>query len=217
VDRRRCRLTLDAVRREAMTITGALVGLLLALAYLLGVVAVVVVAFAIGAIPFGVIVARRKGVDIKAHGSGNIGATNVTRVLGPLAGGVVLVLDAGKGAAAAAIASYVGGPWLAVAGGFAAVLGHCFSPALGGKGGKGVATALGVFAFMSPPLAAAAVLVFGASLLATKVPALASLSAVTVVALVCVQGEDVPMIVLSCATLLLLVYTHRANLAKLWT
>ena len=89
-----------------------------------------------GAIPFGVIVAKRHGVDIRKQGSGNIGATNVTRVMGLGPGLLVLVLDALKGVAAVMVATKLSGfdPIIAMTG-FAAILGHCFSPFLGGKGG----------------------------------------------------------------------------------
>src|SRR6476619_284003 len=114
---------------------------------------VILIGFMLGAIPFGVIIAKRRGVDIRKQGSGNIGATNVTRVMGLGAGLLVLVLDALKGAAAVMLATHVSGfdPIIAMTG-FAAILGHCSSPFLGGKGGKGVATALGVFLVVAPAL-----------------------------------------------------------------
>lgn len=175
----------------------------------------VAIGFGLGSIPFGVLVAKRLGVDIKQHGSGNIGATNVTRVLGVVPGAIVLVLDAAKGALAVWIATRHGEPWGIAAVGFAAVLGHCFSPWLGGRGGKGVATALGVFVVLSPPLAAIAVLVFAVVLVATRVPALGSLVGIFTVALILVYRSDRPNATLALATAALLLYTHRTNLAKL--
>jgi acyl phosphate:glycerol-3-phosphate acyltransferase len=173
-------------------------------------------AFAVGSIPFGVLVARRRGVDIKAHGSGNIGATNVARVLGPLAGLIVLALDAIKGALPVLCAREVGAsPWLIVATGFAAIAGHCFSPILGGKGGKGVATATGVFAVLAPELVPFAILVFVVVLWRWRVPALGSLAGVALVAAVLVVRGDLPTAALACTTLALLVYTHRKNLGAL--
>src|ERR1700733_2577525 len=107
----------------------------------------VIVGFCVGAIPFGVVIARSRGIDIRSEGSGNIGATNVARVMGLGPGLAVLVLDATKGAIAVlAVRALGGAPSVVAATGFAAIAGHCFSPFLGGKGGKGVATALGVFA-----------------------------------------------------------------------
>ena len=171
--------------------------------------------FFLGSIPFGVIVAKQRGIDIEEHGSGNIGATNVTRVLGLRAGAAVLLFDAAKGALAVSIATRYCVPWVGAGAGFAAILGHCFSPWLGGRGGKGVATALGVFVVIAPPLAAIAVLVFGVVLAVTRVPALGSLAAMITVAAILVGHRDDPAATLACATTALLVYTHRSNLAKL--
>src|SRR5687768_14431040 len=114
-----------------------------------------------GAVPFGVLIARWLGVDIREHGSGNIGATNVTRVLGKVPGAIVLVLDAMKGAVPVWLAiRYSGEPWLVMATGFAAILGHCFSPFLEFRGGKGVATAMGVFLVLAPEFVVFGALVF---------------------------------------------------------
>jgi len=175
----------------------------------------VTVGFVLGSIPFGVVIARRRGVDLKQQGSGNIGATNVTRVLGPVSGALVLVLDAGKGALPVVLASRVGGAWLMAATGFAAILGHCFSPWLGGRGGKGVATAFGTFLVVAPSDAAIGVVVFALVLAVTRVPALGSLAGAATIAGLLVHRHDVAPAVLACATLALLIYTHRTNLARL--
>ena len=178
-------------------------------------------AFWAGAIPFGVLLARRRGVDIRAHGSGNIGATNVSRVLGARLGAVVLVLDALKGALPTAAALALADPAapgadLAVAlTGGAAILGHCFSPFLRGRGGKGVATALGVFAVIAPALVMLAAGVFAAVLAIWRVPALGSLAASLAISIGLVAGRGGPYAALSCATTALFFYTHRTNLAKL--
>jgi glycerol-3-phosphate acyltransferase PlsY len=182
--------------------------------------ALISAAFWAGAIPFGVLIARRRGVDIRAHGSGNIGATNVARVLGARLGGIVLVLDAIKGAlpTAAALAATSDGAAaaaiVALTGG-AAILGHCFSPFLRGRGGKGVATALGVFLVIAPAIVAIAIAVFVVVLRATRVPALGSLAAALAISVGLVARAGGPYAILACATTALLVYTHRTNLAKL--
>jgi acyl phosphate:glycerol-3-phosphate acyltransferase len=174
--------------------------------------------FLLGSIPFGVLVARRLGIDIRRHGSGNIGATNVTRVIGFGPGLAVLVLDAAKGALAVAVALHLApAPWTVAASGYAAILGHCFSPWLGGKGGKGVATAAGVFLILAPGTLAIGVLVFGAVLWNWRIPAVGSLAAVLAIAVILVSRGVIPSAALACATLALLVYTHRANLATLLT
>lgn len=173
-------------------------------------------AFWAGAIPFGVLIARWLNVDIREHGSGNIGATNVTRVLGPVAGALCLVLDAAKGALPTFLAiRYSGDPWTVMGVGFAAIIGHCFSPFLEFKGGKGVATAMGVFLVISPPAVAFGVLTFGAVLQMTKVPALGSLAGALMIAITCIVAHDTEAATLAFMTLALLIYTHRPNLAKL--
>ena len=173
--------------------------------------------FLAGSIPFGVLVARRRGVDIRTRGSGNIGATNVTRVLGIVPGLIVLLLDAAKGALPVWLAIHDGAShWVQVATAGAAILGHCFSPFLGGKGGKGVATALGVFLVLQPLLAGVAVVVFGSVLAMTRVPALGSLAGIATTAAILVWRHDTPCAVLAIGATLLLVYTHRVNLAKLF-
>jgi len=104
-----------------------------------------VLAFLLGSLPFGLIVARVLfKTDIRAQGSGNIGAANAARTLGKGAGALVLVLDALKGFVPTILAQDVGGLPLALLAGFAAIIGHCYSPWMRFRGGKGVATELGV-------------------------------------------------------------------------
>lgn len=179
----------------------------------------VIAGFIAGSIPFGVLIARQRGVNIRAKGSGNIGATNVARVMGLGPGLAVLVLDALKGAIAALAAQRICGmDWVIAAAGFAAILGHCFSPFLGGKGGKGVATALGVFVVVAPALALVGIAVFLLVAGRTRVPALGSLSGIgsaTIYALA--TGAPASVTVVALLTTILLVYTHRGNLEKLLT
>ena len=178
--------------------------------------ALIAAAFWAGAIPFGVLIARRRGVEIREHGSGNIGATNVTRVLGARAGAIVLALDALKGALPTAVALAGGAaPWTTALAGGAAILGHCFSPFLGGRGGKGVATAFGVFLVLAPAAGGLAVAVFVVVFRATRVPALGSLAGALAISAVLLMRGAGPFAVLACATSALLFYTHRTNLAKL--
>ncbi|PIE58186.1 MAG: acyl-phosphate glycerol 3-phosphate acyltransferase [Desulfobulbus propionicus] len=111
--------------------------------------------YMIGAIPFGLVVARSSGIDIRTQGSCNIGATNVARLLGKRLGALTLFLDICKGFLPVFLVSLLGGEdpradlVTGLCGG-AAVVGHMFPVYLGWKGGKGVATALGVFLFLSP-------------------------------------------------------------------
>ena len=179
----------------------------------------VIAGFIAGSIPFGVLIAKQRGVNIRAKGSGNIGATNVARVMGLGPGLAVLLLDASKGAIAALAAQRICGmDWVIAVAGFAAILGHCFSPFLGGKGGKGVATALGVFVVVAPALALVGIAVFLLVAGRTRVPALGSLSGIgsaTVYAFA--TGAPASVTVVALLTTILLVYTHRANIAKLLT
>lgn len=146
-----------------------------------------VFAYLVGAIPFGYLVGRWRGVDIFSHGSGNIGATNVGRVLGRRFGVLVFLLDFAKGtlpvAAAGGLESAQGGTYgtlppglLPVAAGLAAFLGHLFPIYLRFRGGKGVATGAGVVAVLLPGPTIAAVVVWLAVLCATRYASLASLA-----------------------------------------
>jgi acyl phosphate:glycerol-3-phosphate acyltransferase len=124
---------------------------------------VVLAGYALGSIPFGLILTKLfGGKDVRQHGSGNIGATNVSRVAGPMAGILTLILDAGKGFAAVWLASRLTGQNATVMmlSGLAVLFGHCFSIWLQGKGGKGVATGLGIFTALSPLAAACALVIF---------------------------------------------------------
>ncbi len=121
--------------------------------------------YLIGAIPFGLLFSRAAGKDVRQEGSGNIGATNVSRVLGKKLGILTLLCDVAKGffpVFAASVLLPVGDNWELFIGlsGLATVLGHMFPVYLGFKGGKGVATALGVFLFFSPWSILIALLVF---------------------------------------------------------
>ncbi len=126
------------------------------------VIFVVLVAFLLGSIPFGVLLARARGIDLKKVGSGNIGATNAARALGKKAGVVVLLLDTAKAwlPTAAALRLQLG-PEVAAVAGFAAFTGHIYSPWLKGRGGKGVACGLGAFLALAPACAGIAAAVCG--------------------------------------------------------
>src|SRR5258708_14795011 len=120
-------------------------------------------AYFLGSIPFGLLLAKLFGsADVRKTGSGNIGAASGARDAGPLAGMLTLVLDTAKGAAAVLLAArftHENAAWMMIAA-FAALVGHCFSVWLKFKGGKGVATALGVFLALCPPPALTPLLLF---------------------------------------------------------
>jgi len=124
---------------------------------------VVPAGYLLGSIPFGLLLAKLVGgEDVRQHGSGNIGATNVSRVAGPAAGILTLLLDAGKGAAAVWLASRFSGQngTAMMLAGLAALVGHCFPVWLGFKGGKGVATGVGIFLALCPLAAVCALVLF---------------------------------------------------------
>lgn len=135
--------------------------------------------FLSGSLPFGLWWGRLlRGVDVRQHGSRNLGATNVFRVLGPAHGVAVLLLDVAKGAAPVLLAHRLAGDSpLALIAGLCAVLGHVFSPWVRFRGGKGVATGLGVWLVVAPAATALALGVWGATLGFTRRVSPASLLA----------------------------------------
>jgi acyl-phosphate glycerol 3-phosphate acyltransferase len=185
----------------------------------------VAAAYLIGAIPFGYLVARSLGVDILRQGSGNIGATNVGRILGKKFGFLVFALDLLKGAIPTAAGSYFGqgtGSTLAVAMGLAAILGHLFPVYLRFRGGKGVATGAGVAGVLVPIPTLAALLAWAAALCATRYVSFSSLTAALVLCatqllLAARPGQQSdPILTGFClAAFVLVVVRHRANMSRL--
>jgi glycerol-3-phosphate acyltransferase PlsY len=210
--------------------------------------ALAIAAFLCGSIPFGILVARLKGVDLRKVGSGNMGATNVGRALGRKWGILVYLLDAAKGAAPVLWAgqqagtlglqpeSIAGGDlwrWLGVA--VCAVLGHMFSPWVGFRGGKGVATGSGALLAVYPVLTApvlVAIGLWGSVLAVTRIMSIASMVAavsipLTVIAFALLRTGDgtpdgnmplqhaLPAVIVTAAVALLVVWAHRANIARL--
>lgn len=185
--------------------------------------AAMLLAYLLGSIPFGVIVATfLGGKDIRKSGSGNIGATNVARVVGPLAGALTLVFDIAKGAGAVLLAEKVSNGsarWMMIAG-IAALVGHCFPVWLKCKGGKGVATAAGVFLVLSPPACLAAIIVFLLVVIFSRYVSLGSVSAAAAMPLLIYllwAPRHAPLSVTAgaLAASLLILYQHRGNLRRL--
>ncbi|GAB4241839.1 MAG: glycerol-3-phosphate 1-O-acyltransferase PlsY [Deltaproteobacteria bacterium] len=177
--------------------------------------------YLLGSVPFGVLVAKAfdRDLDLRKSGSGNIGATNVARTLGKGAGILTLLLDAGKGVLALAIArNLLDGPpahWLALVGG-AVFLGHIFPVYLRFRGGKGVAVALGVVLFLSPETAFVLVVVFGAVLYFTRYVSLGSLcAAVGLPVAMAFLGKSRHYVTLALLMSFLVIYTHRENIHRL--
>lgn len=178
-----------------------------------------VLGFALGSLPTGFLLVAALGRgDVREVGSGNIGATNVGRVLGPAGWTATLLLDAGKGAAAVAAAGWFwsGDPAALAAAGFGAILGHCFTPWLAFRGGKGVATMLGTFLMLAPgavlPVVAVFVVVAGLS----KMVSLASLlGALTLPVAAWALGAAPPVVAAAAATTALVFYRHRTNVGRI--
>lgn len=154
---------------------------------------IIITGYFLGSIPFGLIIAKIWNIDIRKYGSGNIGATNVFRILGPLPGTFVFALDFLKGVLAVQVGQWVGGDpaWVLFAG-FFVILGHMFSVFLQFKGGKGVATGLGVLAAISPEVFFVALLAGGVILFTTRYVSVASIvTAFMVVVLMFVLNKPV--------------------------
>jgi len=182
-----------------------------------------IAAYLLGSIPFGVTLAWLfGGDDVRKAGSGNIGATNVARVVGPLAGVLTLLLDAAKGAAAVLLAKWLseGNPaWIMLAG-FAALVGHCYPVWLKFKGGKGVATAAGVFFVLCPLACMAAIAVFLLVVMIWRYVSLGSISAAAAMPflmhLLWTPGQaPLAVTIGTLAAALLIVYKHRGNIRRL--
>jgi glycerol-3-phosphate acyltransferase PlsY len=180
-------------------------------------VLVVVLAYLIGSIPFGYLIVRMSGRgDVRHTGSGGTGATNVSRRAGKAAGVLTLVLDAIKGAIAVLIATRAGDSWLVAAAAIAVIVGHIFPVWLGFRGGKGVATALGVFVVLAPLALLCAGVVFLIVFLLTRYVSLGSMTAVASVPLVVsVNGLTSPIFLSSVAAAALVIFAHRANISRL--
>ena len=184
-------------------------------------VALVAAAYFSGSIPTGLLFARARGIDIREHGSGNIGATNVARILGRRLGAVVLLLDLLKGALPVALAGWLGldasvDPFVITACGVAAICGHCFPVWLGFRGGKGVATTVGVLLAADPLLLLLTVLVFFAVHRIWRWVSLASLVAsVSAPVLGWVLGRTDHVVTLAIAAALIIVGKHHQNIRRL--
>ena len=185
-----------------------------------GLATVLVLAYLLGATPTSYVAGKLgRGIDLRQHGSQNLGATNVYRVLGWRYAIPVGLVDVAKGVVPVAILGpWSNGPaWFTVALGIAAVLGHMFSPYVRFRGGKGVATAAGVFLALAPVAVLISLLIWGATVWFTGYVSVASLTVALLFPLwvwVTTRGEPYTFwaaIVLA----LLLVYTHRRNIQRL--
>jgi glycerol-3-phosphate acyltransferase PlsY len=190
---------------------------------------VLIAAYLLGSIPFGYLIVRsRTGADVRASGSGGTGATNVSRRAGKVAGVVTLLLDALKGALAVTLARWLltddfGINWWVAVAAIVAVFGHCFPVWLGFRGGKGVATGVGVFLSLYPLAVACAAAIFIVVVALTRYVSLGSILSVAALPLfiwllsvyVKPVADLAPMMTAALATGALIILMHHANIGRL--
>ncbi|MBG90996.1 MAG: acyl-phosphate glycerol 3-phosphate acyltransferase [Actinobacteria bacterium] len=174
-------------------------------------------AYLVGSVPFGVLVARTQQVDLRQNGSGNIGATNVYRVMGKGYGVLVFALDFGKGLGVTVLAMHLfGEPWQHVLVGLTAILGHSFSVFVRFRGGKGVATGIGVIAALSPLTCLIVLSVAALMLKVTRIVSLTSMSGSVLVPVI-MYLLDAPLayVIMTAVIAVLLIIRHKDNIKRL--
>lgn len=193
---------------------------------LTGTILVCVVGYLLGAVPTGYLVGRAKGIDLRAVGSGNIGATNAMRVLGKPAGIAVLIVDALKGYLACTMATNLvldllrisrdqSEPYRVLAG-VAAVFGHSFTCWLRFRGGKGVATGAGVYGALAPAPTAIAIVTWAIIFAVSRYVSVASITAaVALGVMVWLCPASTLLRVSTVVVMLLVILRHRSNIARL--
>ncbi len=177
-----------------------------------------VISYLLGSIPFGLLIAKLKGFDLRGSGSGNIGATNVYRVVGRKEGLITLILDVAKGAVAVLVFSLIfpKEQYINVVSGFSAVLGHDFSIFLKFKGGKGVATSYGVTLPIYPLASLAGAFLWIAILLSTELSSLAALLSFLIATLIALSSPDYVVRMFFIVLYILMVFKHKDNLKRLF-
>lgn len=181
---------------------------------------VILLGYLLGSIPFALLLSRRwSAVDLRAVGSGNVGAANAMRASGVAAGVLVALLDAAKGAAGVALAARLSGdPAAPAAAGVAAILGHVYPIWLRFRGGKGVATACGVFSVLTPAAVPPALAIFVGVVWLTKYVSLGSLLATLALPpMAYALGGSAPAVVAAFGAAAIIVFRHRSNLGRLRT
>ena len=181
------------------------------------IISVLLSSYLIGSIPFGVIVGRLYKVDITSVGSKNIGATNVLRALGPVPGAIVFICDALKGAVPVYIALFLGlDPLWVILAGFCAIVGHTFPVFLKFKGGRGVATALGVLLAAAPDVFLLVIILFAIILAFTRYVSLSSIVCSICAAIAMYYlGKPVPYVDFGIIIAALIIIKHIPNIRRL--
>lgn len=174
-------------------------------------------AYLLGSIPFGLVLCKLLGkADPRNAGSGNIGATNVARLAGKPIGAATLLLDVAKGAVPVFLAAAWLPEWQGAAVGLAAFVGHCYPVYLGFKGGKGVATAMGVYLAFSWPALIGVLAIFILSAWRSGYVSLGSILACGSAPLwLLAWGQPWPMVLIALAMAIIVVWKHRENIARL--
>ncbi len=181
-------------------------------------------AYLLGSIPTAYLFGKaKKGIDIREHGSGNVGATNAFRVLGKLPGILVLAIDIIKGAVAVTLlprlikqVTPIDYSWLLATLGMLAIAGHIWTPFLQFKGGKGVATSLGVFLFLDPISTLIALGVWLVTLLLFRYVSISSMTAaITLPVAMASFLRPFPTVLVSSIACIIICYKHKSNLQKL--
>lgn len=178
----------------------------------------IVVAYLVGSVPFALLLARHWGdADIRHVGSGNVGAANALRASGVRTGVLVAVLDIAKGAASVALASHLSNVAAAPAiAGLSAIVGHVYPVWLRFKGGKGVATACGVFSVLTPIAVAPSLVAFLLTVWGTKYISLGSIVAsVALPSIAYAAGASTISFAVACAAAALILFRHRSNVIRL--
>jgi acyl phosphate:glycerol-3-phosphate acyltransferase len=180
----------------------------------------VVLAYLMGSIPFAIVVGKWLWhVDVRDHGSGNVGTTNVFRVLGSRAGTLVLIGDMAKGFIPVALARLVFDlpPWMTLVVALAALFGHMHSIFLRGHGGKGVATGAGIVLALMPVVFVVTLAVFLVVLLTTRIVALGSICAALTFAVLALFYGDQPLSfkILAVLASAVVIYAHRSNIRRI--
>jgi glycerol-3-phosphate acyltransferase PlsY len=181
-------------------------------------VAAVIAAYCIGGIPVGLLLARGRGIDLRQVGSGNIGATNVYRALGAKYSLLGFVLDVLKGVVPVLVAGHLlrVGDWWVGGAGLAAVVGHCFSPYLRLKGGKGVSTSLGVALALHWPAALIALGVWLPLMAVTRTVSFSSLIGLAAAPMAAaILGAPAPVAVPLALAAILCIPLHHENIQRL--
>ncbi|MBO8127959.1 MAG: glycerol-3-phosphate 1-O-acyltransferase PlsY [Peptococcaceae bacterium] len=184
---------------------------------MLEVVLAVIISYLLGSFPTGLLIGRlTKGIDIRNYGSGNIGATNVWRILGPGPALIALVGDLGKGAAAVLIGLHMGPPGTELLTAFAVILGHGWSIFLRFQGGKMIATSIGALALLSPKTVAIAIVIWLAVVGISRFVSLGSIAAILSVPVTfALLKLNIWYTVFGIVLAALAIYKHRSNIKRL--